>query len=287
MDSYVAIKTHRVMPWKFEFINEVFNYLGLARINEYKISNIYKSMGRSNLLDLFRISPHVSSVSNVITNDLDQIKREKFDDTKALLKSDIDICIYTWNSSISFIHCRRHMDHFERRLRFAKYTIERCYLYHEAAQAHLNNHSFDKCCQLARKAMDGRHNHSSYLQISLSHHLPEAEKGRHYVWGALSALIACKAHTVLGKAEKQKQMLNEAFRYAKHLKNIDLILFIDICLRVNNEEMELKTALANEGSGRRRLRRLMTSIDTSGDNSIYTTSNSIAPEASITSRSEF
>ncbi|XP_017856628.1 PREDICTED: uncharacterized protein LOC108609395 [Drosophila arizonae] len=242
MDSYVAIKTHRVMPWKFEFINEVFNYLGLARINEYKISNIYKSMGRSNLLDLFRISHHVSNVTNVITNDLGQIKREKFEDTKAVLK--------------------HRMDQFERRLRFAKYTIERCYLYHEAAQAHLNNHSFDKCCQLARKAMD------------------EAEKGGHYVWGALSALIACKAHTVLGKVEKQKQMLNEAFRYAKQLQNIDLILFIDICLRVNNEEMELKTALTYEGCGRRRLRRLMTSLDTSCDNSIYTNSNSFAPEPS-------
>lgn len=172
------------------------------------------------------------------------------------------------------------MDQFETRLRFAKYTIERCYLYHEAAQAHLNNHSFDKCCQLARKAMDGMHDHLSYRQASLLYNLSEAEKGRHYVWGALSALIACKAHTVLGKVEKQKQMLNEAFRYAKQLQNIDLILFIDICLRVNNEEMELKTALTYEGCGRRRLRRLMTSLDTSCDNSIYTNSNSFAPEPS-------
>lgn len=40
-------------------------------------------------------------------------------------------------------------------MRFAKYPIERSYLYHEAAQANLDNHSFDTCCLLARKSMDG------------------------------------------------------------------------------------------------------------------------------------
>ncbi|XP_023176780.2 uncharacterized protein LOC111603428 [Drosophila hydei] len=240
MDSYVAIKTHRIMPWKFEFINEVFNYLGLARINKYKIPSNLNTLGRSNLITLLGIPKNISNICNVINNNLVQIKKEKIGDTKD-----------TFKNRISYL---------ENRLRFATYTIERCFLYHEQAQASLDNHSFDKCCLLARKSMD------------------EANRGHHYVWGVLSALIACKAHTVLGKVEKQKETLKEALNFAKHLKNIDLILFIDICLKINNEEIELKNYLTGtDGYVKRPQRRLISSIENS-ESSINTNSNIIAPE---------
>ncbi|EDW59536.2 outer dynein arm-docking complex subunit 4 isoform X1 [Drosophila virilis] len=230
--DYVTIKTHRIMPWKFEFINEVYNYLGLARINEYKISSALKTLsGRTRLLNLLKIPIELGTAANVKLNNIMQIKREQLVDPKAEI-------------------FKQRIARFESRMRFAKYPIERSYLYHEAAQANLDNHSFDTCCLLARKSMD------------------EAIKGNSYVWAALSALIACKAHTVLGKVERQKEMLTIAFKYAKRLKNIDLILFIDICLKVNSEEMELKKALiASEGSGKRRVRRSLTSLDASIDNS--------------------
>lgn len=74
-------------------------------------------------------------------------------------------------------------------------------------------------------------------------------------------------------------MLTIAFKYAKRLKNIDLILFIDICLKVNSEEIELKKALiASEGSGKRRVRRSLTSLDTSIDNSPVRNSKTLIPE---------
>lgn len=44
------------MPWKFEFINEVYNYLGLARLNEFKIpTNMSILQGKQRLLTLFRL----------------------------------------------------------------------------------------------------------------------------------------------------------------------------------------------------------------------------------------
>lgn len=56
MGDYTTIKTHRVMPWKFEFINEVYNYLGLARLNEFKIPNNMSILqGKQRLLTLFRL----------------------------------------------------------------------------------------------------------------------------------------------------------------------------------------------------------------------------------------
>lgn len=69
MGNYVTIKTNRIMPWKFEFINEVYNYLGLARINEYKIPSDMKVItGRQRLLTLFRI-PTEMGIGNTMARD--------------------------------------------------------------------------------------------------------------------------------------------------------------------------------------------------------------------------
>jgi len=87
----------------------------------------------------------------------------------------------------------------------------------------------------------------------------------------LSALVACKAHAILGKVEKQKEMLTEAFKMAKKLKNIDLCLFIDICLKVNGEEIELKRQLITpEGGFRKKHRRSGSSCEMSpSETSLY------------------
>lgn len=62
MGNYVTIKTNRIMPWKFEFINEVYNYLGLARINEFKIpADANLLTGKQRLLTLFKIPQRLVS----------------------------------------------------------------------------------------------------------------------------------------------------------------------------------------------------------------------------------
>ncbi|XP_034485645.1 uncharacterized protein LOC117790334 [Drosophila innubila] len=241
MGDYVTIKTNRIMPWKFEFINEVYNYLGLARINEYKIPSDMKVLtGRQRLLTLFRL-PTDLGISQTKARDSilrELVRRTNETDLKA--------------ERFKFLTTR-----YEYRMRFAKYPIERSYLLHELAQAHLDNNSFDTCCLLARQSID------------------EALKGRHYIWAVLSALVACKAHAILGKVEKQKEMLTEAFKMAKKLKNIDLCLFIDICLKVNTEEIELKRQLITpEGSLRRRQRRSGSSFENSPSETSVHASNS-------------
>lgn len=37
MGDYIILKTHRLIPWKFEFINEVYNILGLAYFDQVQI----------------------------------------------------------------------------------------------------------------------------------------------------------------------------------------------------------------------------------------------------------
>ncbi|XP_017049111.1 uncharacterized protein LOC108093529 [Drosophila ficusphila] len=213
MGDYVTIKTHRVMPWKFEFTNEVYNYLGLARINEYKIpSNMTVLQGRQRLLTLFRLpvntNQELKKTSNKRPTDLN-IARSKTSDPKAE-------------------KFKKQVARLENRMRFAEYHIERAYLLHELAQEHLDYNSFDAACSMARKALE------------------EAVKCKSIVWSFLSLIIICKTHAILGKIEREKEILAEAFELAKKMKNLDLCLFIDICMKVNAEEMDIKRMVISD-----------------------------------------
>lgn len=56
MGDYVVLKTHRVMPWKFEFINEIYNTLALAHADGYQLmDDILESHGKERLLRLLRM----------------------------------------------------------------------------------------------------------------------------------------------------------------------------------------------------------------------------------------
>ncbi|XP_017013125.2 outer dynein arm-docking complex subunit 4 [Drosophila takahashii] len=207
MGDYVTIKTHRVMPWKFEFTNEVYNYLALARINEYKIpSNMTVLQGRQRLLTLFRLP----------LNNSQEIKKSKLKRPSTL---NITRSATTDPKAEKF---KKQVTRLENRMRFAEYHIERAYLLHELAQEHLDFNSFDVACSMARKSLE------------------EAIKCKSIIWSFLSLIVICKAHAILGKIEQEKEILAETFALAKKMKNLDLCLFIDICMKVNAEEMEMK-----------------------------------------------
>lgn len=56
MGDYVVLKTYRVMPWKFEFINEVYNTLALAHADRYTVNeNLLKIKEKERLLVLLRL----------------------------------------------------------------------------------------------------------------------------------------------------------------------------------------------------------------------------------------
>lgn len=51
MGDYVVLKTRRIMPWKFEFMNEVYNTYALALSEQYYVP---KNFRPSSLLILLR-----------------------------------------------------------------------------------------------------------------------------------------------------------------------------------------------------------------------------------------
>jgi len=52
MGDYVVLKTYRIMPWKFEFMNEVYNILGLALAEQYHIPKNFREYDKDALLIL-------------------------------------------------------------------------------------------------------------------------------------------------------------------------------------------------------------------------------------------
>ncbi|XP_017035604.1 outer dynein arm-docking complex subunit 4 isoform X1 [Drosophila kikkawai] len=215
MGDYVTTKTQRLMPWKFEFTNEVYNYLGLARINEYKTpSKISVQQGRQRLLALFRLPNKNTKAENTKRPNTLNIPRSDTTDPKAE----------------KFM---KQAARLENRMRFAEYPLERAYLLHELAQAHLEYNSFDAACSMARRALD------------------EADQCNSDVWSFLSLMVICKSHAILGKVERLKDTLAEALSLAKKMKNLNLCLFIEICIRVNLEEMDLKRLTSIEWGSKR------------------------------------
>lgn len=62
------------------------------------------------------------------------------------------------NSSVLiffYIIYRKFLARLEKRLYFARYDIEKCYILHEMARAHYNQSHFDEACSVARKAIEG------------------------------------------------------------------------------------------------------------------------------------
>lgn len=94
----------------------------------------------------------------------------------------------------------------------------------------------------------------------------ESLRDKHYVWAVLSTLLAAKAYVILGKLEKQNDMLNLAFKISKKLKNTDLCLFINVCLHIVTDELDTKKSnISSEASLRKKSFQSDHSIDTSSD----------------------
>ncbi|KAM7348280.1 presidents-cup [Cochliomyia hominivorax] len=217
MGDYVVLKTHRVMPWKFEFINEVYNTLALAHADRYTINdNILQVKEKERLLILLRMP----------TDKYKDIVQFVFGDKSTYQEPDAPDYV--------LIAYKKFLARLEKRMIFAKYSIEKCYLLHEIARAHLIQSRFDECCSWARKAIEETKNCNSIL------------------WHFLSIMLIVKAHAVLHKIERGKEALDEAFAIAQRLKSPKLCSFIEICRALNDQEISLKKRTQSLDSMRKR-----------------------------------
>ncbi|XP_054730577.1 uncharacterized protein LOC129239244 [Anastrepha obliqua] len=219
MGDYVVLKTHRVMPWKFEFLNEVYNTLALAYIDRYieRINSQPVHFNKNRLLHLLRIPTDKNK---------DRAVSFVFGDKSTYQEPDA--------TDYTMIAYKKYLARLEKRIHFSKYSIEKCYLLHEIARSHLKQNRVDECSSVGRKAVEETKNCNSN------------------VWRFLSTLLICKAQAVLHKVERTKEILDEAYAVAKILNSPDLIYFVDSCRQMNDAEISMKKRTQSMESVRRR-----------------------------------
>lgn len=149
--NFYAIKTHRVFPRKFEFINEICNVVGLAYVERLTIPQKLMVVPLSERMSLLlRIPPEHKVVEDVV---------KKFGE-KSMSSADLDS---------HFLKYKKKIDHFERRLLHAKYPIEKCYLYHEISLLHVAQRKLDEAKQIGRKMVEQSHNCGNFVWILLGY----------------------------------------------------------------------------------------------------------------------
>ncbi|KAH8303207.1 uncharacterized protein r-cup [Drosophila kikkawai] len=209
MGNYVILKTDRLMPWKVEFMNEVYNHLALSLCDTYRIPKT-------------PVTPHDK---NAMCNLLNIPAAKPLEFTEVIFG---DRSSYS-NAGGDKPHTERTMadhqtsiEHLERRLLFARLPIERAYLLHEVADRHMQQNHFSQCLSSARRAIE------------------EAKACNSLVWQFLSMMLMAKSHAVLHKFERQKEVLNFAYELATDLKSPRLCIFIELCRMLNRDYITLR-----------------------------------------------
>ncbi|KAH8295838.1 hypothetical protein KR018_011691, partial [Drosophila ironensis] len=214
MGDYVVIKTHRVMPWKFEFLNEVYNTLALALLDQFEVPKNFKFTSKNALLELLHFPTDKSlDVPKFVFGDRTTHQEEDTSDP-ALSKS------------------RQRIARLEKRLLFAKYAIERSYIMHQIANTHLQSNRYDECCFVARKGIE------------------EAKACNNDVWRLLCVFLILKANAALHKLERTRETLESAFLIANELRNEKLTDYLMVCHSCNDEAFLVKKQ-SMAGSSRR------------------------------------
>ncbi|KAH8369613.1 hypothetical protein KR093_000296, partial [Drosophila rubida] len=204
MSAYYAKKTNRIMCTKFEFVNEVYNTVALALSDQYTVTkkmNLNKALKLSDLLNL--PSDKSMDIGPFVFGD-----RSTYQESK--------------NADNEGKRFRKLLTHYEHRIRFAKFQIEKCYLYNQVASVHLSHGHYDECCFYARMS------------------IRESRECNSFLWNFLSIMLNIKANAILYKLERTREALQMALVVLEVLQSPRLYKFIELCVRCNEEEFERK-----------------------------------------------
>ncbi|KAH8259549.1 hypothetical protein KR026_006185 [Drosophila bipectinata] len=215
MGDYVVKKTNRTMPWKFEFLNEVYNTLALAHMDQLWVPKNFRFQQKNALLSLLHFP---------MDKGLD-VPTFVFGDRKTHQSSDL--------SDPVLAKSRKAISRYEKRLVFAKYSIEKAYLMHQIGVAHLQSNRFDECCFAARKGIQ------------------EAELCNNNVWRFLCVLLIIKANAALHKIERTRESLDSAIKIAERLGSGQLMKYLYSCVNCNEEEFVVKKQSMSASASRR------------------------------------
>ncbi|XP_033170056.1 uncharacterized protein LOC117147316 isoform X1 [Drosophila mauritiana] len=226
MSRFIEHKTHRTLPWKFEFINEVYNILALAHCDKCAVPANVDFLQAKNrpILYLLRTEKlHDMSVQFGGPNIYVEIEREDERHSRIIQK----------------------LEQLESRLRHSRFSIERSYLLFEIARCHFQESRFDKCLVVARKAFN------------------EARICNCLLWRFNSIFLCCQVHAVLNRFERLKESLAKASQLASELQAPKLVAYIGICTNVNNYDLAFQRIRQSDVNRRKSRKRSPISTITS------------------------
>ncbi|XP_017123140.1 uncharacterized protein LOC108143331 [Drosophila elegans] len=204
MGTYVVLKTARVMCWKFEFLNEVYNTMALALSEQLRVPKGFSSQVSNAILRLLRLP--VERTKDFVSLTFGDRQPEPEGNDPATIRA------------------KKLTARLEHRMVFAKYSIEKCYLLHQISQSYLDQGRHSECAFNARKAIKESKNCNSNL------------------WKFLSVVQIVKANAILHKLEQTREALDDALPIAEQLKSRELTFFIETCMMCNTEDSINKRA---------------------------------------------
>ncbi|KAH8274214.1 hypothetical protein KR018_008233 [Drosophila ironensis] len=214
MTTFIELKTQRTLPWKWEFVNDIYNCVALAYCDLCAVPanvDFLEVKNRPLLYMLEPEKPHVAPMQFGLTNIYQEMDREE-----------------ERHSRIT-----RKLERLEERLRNSRYAIERSYLLYELARLHFKESRFERCLAIARRAfIEARHCGSR-------------------IWRFNSVFLACQVHAVLHRFERLQEYLVKAMQLATDLQATSLIAYLEICMEVNHFDLAVRKMNRSDSALRR------------------------------------
>ncbi|XP_030567311.1 uncharacterized protein LOC115767246 isoform X2 [Drosophila novamexicana] len=233
MSSSIELKTQRTLPWKWEFVTEVYNILALAHIDRCAVPKN---------IDFLDLKNH----SMLYLLPTDRVKEQTITFGGPNVYSEID------KDDERLSRVTKKLNRLKDRLIHSRYAIERTYLFFEIARCHFKESRFDKTLIMAHKA---------------SH---EARICNSIVWRFNITFLICQVHAIFNRFERLSESLGKAKQLAARLKSTKLQAYLALCNAVNDYELDYQRKKQSEHnlpkSRRRKGRPSLASFDSADNN---------------------
>ncbi|KRF94223.1 uncharacterized protein Dmoj_GI15966, isoform B [Drosophila mojavensis] len=200
MSTSIALKTNRTLPWKWEFVNEVYNILALAHTDRCAVPKNVDFLDLHNHSTLYLLTTERArdlSVSFGDRNNYAEIDREEARQSRMVKKIE-RLCS---------------------RLKHSRFGIERTYLKFEIARCHFKASHFDKAIIMAQKA------------------LLDAGNCNSTVWRFNITFLICQVHANFYRFRRLGETLTRASHLAERLHSPKLRAYVALCQAVNEYQL--------------------------------------------------
>lgn len=199
ISNYYSIKTKRVFPRKFQFLNEIFNIVGISYLeHSIAIPSNLMMMGSDERLSVILQLPLEKKAEGQSASGI-------FGDRSTFVDPGLpDYAYFAYKNKV---------DELEKRLQRSSYPIERCYLCHELALLHMNQHKLDEPKILAVKLVDHAQACGNMVWLFLGH-----------LTGARADMASGQLVGAGGRLTKMKELLPYFDEFVSHFVKTALLL---------------------------------------------------------------